>query len=123
MRILTAMVALAAVVTIGHPASAQSNVIVAANTPRAVDTTKTVLEVHNQRFDDAVIYVVFAGQSQELGMAHGMSKTKFTIPRSLTRGRASLRFIARPFGGRDALSSRDVDVSPGDKIEMTILIA
>ena len=123
MRILTALVTLAAVVTISHPASAQSDVIVAANTPRVVDTTQTVLEVHNQRFDDAVIYVVFGGQPQELGMAHGMSKTKFTIPRSLTRGRASLRFIARPFGSRDAISSRDVVVSPGDRVQMTILIA
>ena len=122
MRILTAVVALAAVLTTSR-ASAQSDVIVAANTPRTVDTTTTVLEVHNQRFADAVIYVVFAGQSQELGMAHGMTKTKFTIPRSLTRGRASLRFVARPFGARDAITSRDVIVSPGDRIEMTILIA
>ncbi len=122
MRPLVVMLALVAVASVGGTARAQS-VLVETTTPDPVDSTKTVLEVRNERLDDMVVYVVYGGLPTELGVVHAMQKTTFTLPRSLTRARASMRFMVRRFGAQVTITSRDVLIEPGDHIQLRIVVA
>lgn len=80
----------------------------------------TVLEVENQGFPDMTVYAARSGQRIRLGIATGLSKTKFTIPSSLLSGVTPLRFVADPIGGNRASVSHEITVSPGDTVMMTI---
>lgn len=80
----------------------------------------TVLQVENQGFPDMTVYAVRSGQRVRLGIATGLSKSKFTIPSSLLSGVTPLRFVADPIGGNRASVSQEITVSPGDTVMMTI---
>ena len=123
MRFLAAFFALAALTTIPVAARAQSSLIIEVSQPDPVDSSKTVLEVRNDRSDDMVVYVVHGGLPTELGVVHALSKGSFNLPKSVTRARSTIRFTVRPFGSQATMTSRDVIVEPGDRIQMRIMLA
>ena len=80
----------------------------------------TVVEVDNQGFVDMTIYAVRSSQRFRLGLATGNSKTRLTIPRSVSGGLSTLRFIADPIGGRRNSVSQEITIAPGDIVVLTI---
>lgn len=79
-----------------------------------------VVQVDNQGFSDMTIFAVRNSQRVRLGIATGNSKTNFTIPRSVSGGLASLRFIADPIGSRRNSVSEEITVAPGDTVVLMI---
>jgi hypothetical protein len=80
----------------------------------------TVVEVDNQGFADMTIFAVRTSQRVRLGIATGNSKTRLTIPRSVSSGLSTLRFIADPIGGRRNSVSQEITVAPGDTVVLMI---
>lgn len=80
---------------------------------------ETKIEVENQGFNRAVIYVL-RGTRFRLGAVEGRNTDTFTIPPSFISGITTLRFIAEPLGGR-AEVSQEITVTPGDTVSLTIL--
>lgn len=80
----------------------------------------TVVEVDNQGFSDMTVYAVRTSQRVRLGIATGNSKTRLTIPSSVSSGLATLRFIADPIGGRRNSVSEEITIAPGDTVVLTI---
>jgi hypothetical protein len=106
-----------------RPAAAQTSLLVEVRTSPVTDTTKSVVQVDNQRFDEAYVYLAVGGQTQRLGVAQTMARTTFTIPRSVLNARQLVRFVVRAVGQRGELRSREVLVKPGDRVDLTILVA
>jgi hypothetical protein len=79
-----------------------------------------MLQVENRGFADMVIYAVSGGQRIRLGIATGNSTKAFTIPSTLLRGSATLRFLADPIGGTRTPISEEMSVQPGDIVTLTI---
>lgn len=79
----------------------------------------TVL-VDNQGFVDMTIYVLRGTQRVRLGLATGLSKSRFTLPRGFVFSGTSLRFVADPLGGRRSPVSEEITVSEGEEIELRI---
>ena len=86
----------------------------------AAPVPETTLRVENQAFLDMTIYAVRSSQRVRLGIATGLSVTKFTIPKSLIFGSTPLAFYADPIGGRRTPVSQEVMVSPGDEVQLMI---
>lgn len=80
----------------------------------------TVIQVDNHGFSDMTIYAVRNSQRVRLGIATGNGKTNFNIPRSLSGGLATLRFIADPIGSRRNSLSEEITVAPGDTVVLMI---
>jgi hypothetical protein len=80
----------------------------------------TVVEVDNQGFADMTIYAVRTSQRYRLGIATGNSKTRLTIPTSVSTGLSTLRFIADPIGGRRNSVSQEITIAPGDTVVLMI---
>ncbi|MBM4185996.1 MAG: hypothetical protein FJ206_01665 [Gemmatimonadetes bacterium] len=80
----------------------------------------TVLVVDNQAFPDMTIYVVEGARRVRLGLAGGLSQTKFTLPKYLVRSLTSVRFQADPIGSARAPISDEITVSPGDEVTLRI---
>jgi hypothetical protein len=80
----------------------------------------TVVEVDNQGFPDMTVYALRNSQRFRLGIATGNSKTRLTIPSSVSSGLATLRFIADPIGGRRNSVSQEITIAPGDTVVLTI---
>ena len=80
----------------------------------------TVVEVDNQGFSDMTVYAVRNSQRFRLGIATGNTKTRLTIPSSVSGGLATLRFIADPIGGRRNSVSQEITIAPGDTVVLTI---
>ena len=83
-------------------------------------TAPTTLRVENSAFLDMTIYVLRSSQRTRLGVATGLSVTKFTIPKSLIFGATSLAFYASPIGGHRTPVSQEISVSPGDEVQLMI---
>lgn len=82
---------------------------------------RTTVEVDNQALADMNIYVVRGGgQRIRLGMATGLSKTRFTIPQGIVFGSTSLRFLADPVGSRATPVSEEITVVEGDVVVLRI---
>lgn len=80
----------------------------------------TVLVVDNLAFPDMTIYVIDGARRIRLGMAGGLAKTKFTLPKYLVRSATSLRFQADPIGSARAPISDQITVTPGDEVTLRI---
>jgi hypothetical protein len=80
----------------------------------------TVVEVDNQGFADMTIFAVRTSQRFRLGIATGNSKTRLTIPRSVSSGLSTLRFIADPIGARRNSVSEEITIAPGDTVVLLI---
>ena len=80
---------------------------------------KTVVEVDNSAFNDAVVYALQGLRSVRLGTVTGLTKQKLTIPRDLVGG-IPLRFAIHPIGGRRNSVSDEVVVYEGDTVGLYI---
>ena len=121
MRTAVALLGALALLAIAVPARA-ADVRVNGDTTKLADTSKTTVEVRNDAFLDAVVYVVRdgGGYPQRLGVATGNMTAKFNLPSYLTRGLNSFKFIIHPIGGRRNSVSDEILVSRGDVIQLTI---
>ncbi len=91
------------------------------DTTKSADSSKTTIEVRNQAFHDAIVYVVRNGYPQRLGIATGNTTATFVLPSYLTRGLNSYKFLIRPIGGRRNSLSDEILIGQGDVVELTIL--
>ena len=89
------------------------------NSQTPKDERATVL-VDNQGFVDMTIYVLRGSQRVRLGLATGLAKSRFTLPRGFVFAGTSLRFVADPIGGRRSPVSEEITVSEGEEIELRI---
>ena len=81
---------------------------------------KTVLEVENTAFNDAVIYAVQGLRVVRLGTVNGFTIQKFEIPRDLVFGMTSMRFAVRQIGSRRNQVSDDISFEKGEKVNLFI---
>lgn len=86
----------------------------------AADRQPSVVVVDNQGLLDMTIYVLRGAQRVRLGTATGLSKTRMTIPASITNGVTSLRFIADPIGGSRNSVSEEITIAEGEEIGLRI---
>ncbi len=83
---------------------------------------RTVLRIINQSLYDMDIYMLRqTGDRVRLGSVMSNRTEDLSIPSGLIPGVATVRFIARPFLGRGAEVSQNINVTPGDTVKMTIL--
>lgn len=80
----------------------------------------TTVEVDNQALLDMTIYVLRDSQRTRLGLATGLSKTRFTIPAGIMFGVTTLRFIADPIGGNRLPVTEEITVSEGEEVVLRI---
>lgn len=78
------------------------------------------LVVDNLAFADMTIYVLEGSRRVRLGMATGLQKSQFVLPKYLVRSLVSLRFQADPIGSNRAPISQEITVSPGDTVTLQI---
>jgi hypothetical protein len=80
----------------------------------------TTLLVDNQAFNDMTIYAIEGARRVRLGIAGGLSQTRFTIPKYLVRSISTLRFQGDPIGGNRTPFSDEIQVTPGDQVVLRI---
>jgi hypothetical protein len=119
MRTTFALLGTLALLAIAAPARA-ADARAARDTIKPTDSLKTMVEVRNMAFHDAVVYVVRDGLPQRLGIATGNTTAKFELPKYLVSGLNAFKFIIHPIGTRRNTVSDDILVSRGDVIELTI---
>lgn len=81
---------------------------------------RTIVEVDNQNFNDATVYVLQGVRSVRLGRVTGLTKTEFVLPSYMVVGAQNVRFFVRPFASRRSSVSADVIVSQGDVVGLVI---
>ena len=81
---------------------------------------ETTVRVRNQNWLDMRVFVMRGSQRVQLGVVTGSSTRVFTIPQDLIFGSTSLRFVADPIGSRRTPISQEINVLPGEAIEITI---
>lgn len=86
----------------------------------ALEREPTTVVVDNQALADMTIYVLRGSQRVRLGLANGLSRTRFTIPRGIVFGSTSLRFLADPVGSRAAPVSEEITLNEGEEVELRI---
>jgi hypothetical protein len=90
---------------------------------RAVNTTDgeaTMLVVKNDSYLDHNIYLLQGSQRIRIGMARGLTSSRFTIPPQYVFGVTSLQFLADPIGGSVTPVSERINVSAGDEVQLQI---
>lgn len=86
-----------------------------------VDANPTTLVVDNRNTLDMNIYIIRSGgQRLRIGMATGLSKTKFTIPRGIVLGSTTVRFLADPIGGSRGPISEEITMMEGDEVGLML---
>jgi hypothetical protein len=81
---------------------------------------KTVVEVQNTAFNDAVIYAVQGLRVVRLGTVSGLTTQKLSIPKDLVFGLSTLRFTVHAIGTRGSQSSDEITISQGDTVSLFI---
>ena len=79
-----------------------------------------IVVVDNRALLDHTIYVLRGSQRIRLGVATGLRKTTLTIPPGVVLGSTTLRFLADPIGGARNPVSEEINITPGDEIELMI---
>ena len=82
--------------------------------------SQTTVKVDNQAYLDMTIYVMRGAERVRLGLASGASTSTFVIPADVMLGTSTLRFVADPIGSSRASISEEVNVRPGDQVQMQI---
>jgi hypothetical protein len=80
----------------------------------------TYVRVENRAYLDMTVYVYRSSQRIRLGIANGNSTTKMLIPPNLLFGSTPLRFQADPIGANRQPTSQEINVTPGDEIQLII---
>lgn len=83
---------------------------------------RTTLEVRNDNYLDHTIYLLVGGGAERvrLGVARGLSTSRFVIPATYVFGPTALQFLADPIGARQTPVSERVTVVPGDEVHIII---
>ena len=81
---------------------------------------QTLVEVDNQALADMTVYVFRGSQRVRLGMATGLRKSRFALPRGIVFGSTSLRFQADPVGGSATPVSEEISVTEGETVVLRI---
>jgi hypothetical protein len=88
---------------------------------QAEPVEKTTLTVINQGFLDMDIYALPQdGARIRLGTSNGNSTQHFNMPDYLVRTPITMRFLMVPIGGNYAPRSQQIQVNPGDEVDLTI---
>lgn len=83
--------------------------------------TKTIVEVDNNGWQDAVVYVIQGLRAQRIGTVVGLHKERLTIPKDFVRGGVNgLKFAIHPIGSRRNQLSDEVSVAEGDTVSLFI---
>lgn len=88
--------------------------------PDAIRKGKTILEVENTAYNDAVVYAVQGLRVQRLGLVTGFTVQKFTVPDDMVYNGSQLRFAVHPIGSRTNAVSDEITVSQGEKVNLFI---
>jgi hypothetical protein len=81
---------------------------------------KTIVEVENTGFDDAVVFAFQGLRVQRLGTVGGMTIRQLVIPPEFLFDEAALRFSVYPGGTRNGSVSDEVSVTSGEKVNLFI---
>ncbi|MEP7383140.1 MAG: hypothetical protein ABI910_15725 [Gemmatimonadota bacterium] len=109
--------ALSAALATGTPGVTVAAVSLADST--RVVQAKASVEVDNQNFYDANVFVVQGLRSVRLGTVTGLTKETFDLPRDMVGG-ASIRFAIRPLASRQSSLTQEIAVFAGDTIGVVI---
>ncbi|HEX5580968.1 MAG TPA: hypothetical protein VFX39_05270 [Gemmatimonadaceae bacterium] len=91
-----------------------------ADTEGRPEAEPTTLLVENRSFLDQNVYVLRGSQRIRLGTVTGSRTQRFTIPANLIFGVSSLRFLVDPIGGNRQPVTEEINVSPGDEVQLVI---
>lgn len=80
----------------------------------------TIVEVTNNNWLDAVVYVVRLGVQQRLGTVNSMTSRRLEVPSPLVRHGADLRFEVHPIGTTQSMITDPIAVAPGQRVRFTI---
>jgi hypothetical protein len=116
-------VCLAAVLVAVVPAACAKNTSPSPEDNGPQVDVRTRVRVVNQQFNDMTIFVVTAsGQQIRLGLASGTSTSVFDIPPTLLAGGiTTLQFLAVPIAGFRNPFTQQLNVQPGDEVDLTIV--
>jgi hypothetical protein len=94
----------------------------ATSSQSATPAVATLVNVRNNRFYDMDVFVVRsgAGTPTRLGTVSGNSSARFTLPAYLVGAGTTLRFYADPIGPSGVRMSEDLNVQPGDNVQLDI---
>ena len=84
------------------------------------EAAQTTLSVRNDNYLDHTIYILAGSQRARLGVARGLTTSRFVIPSHFVFGPVALQFLADPIGSRVTPISERVSVSPGDEVQIII---
>lgn len=117
----TTVLALALVALGSSPARAQMEAPASsAPKPAVRRDNRAELQVENNNWLDAHLYLVRDGMLTSLGFMNGPGEEHFTLPSMATMAGADIQVLALPIGGTGAYLSPVLVISPGDKVKMTI---
>ncbi|HEX6748979.1 MAG TPA: hypothetical protein VF092_16900 [Longimicrobium sp.] len=89
------------------------------NNPRPRPPATTVAVV-NRDFLAYTLYVSNGLQQQRLGTVQAVSSARLTIPVAFIQTATSLRFIADPIGSDAVARTFNINVSPGETVNLQI---
>ena len=115
----TAVLAFALAALGGSPALAQTQ---APGPPKIAvrRDARAELQVENNNWLDAHLYLVRDGMLTSLGFMNGPGEEHFTLPSMATMAGADVQVLVLPIGATGAYLSPVLVISPGDKVQLTI---
>ncbi len=88
--------------------------------PEALKQGKTIVQVENTAVAEAVVFAVQGLRRQRLGLVHGMSTTKFVLPRDMVMADQDVRFVVDVFGAWQNGVSDEVRIREGEGVNLFI---
>lgn len=83
-------------------------------------STEIRLEVRNQHFNDAVLYLLPNGQRRRLGTVTGLSSETFDLAEHPEVRQGYVRLAAQPIGSRERYVTDPISAFPGDRVVLTL---
>lgn len=80
---------------------------------------QALLEVHNNTWSDADVFVYAGTQRIRLGTVVSLGSTHATLPPDAL-GLGSIQVRIQPIGGGTAYTTDRIDIRPGDRIRLTV---
>ena len=107
-RALTFIVVSASSLTLGAPHTA------------AQQAQGITVVVENHSFFDMHVYAVQSGQRRSLGLATGLSKRTFQLPRTLAESDRKIQILADPIGSRGGYVTELLFLDPGEQVNLIL---
>lgn len=109
--------ALSAALATGSPGVPVASTISADSVRAAQD--RAAVEIENQNFYDANVFVMQGLRSVRLGMVTGLTTRTFVLPRDMVGG-TSVRFAIRPIASQRSRVTQEITVFAGDTVGVVI---